>query len=153
MGFAGALRCQELLQLSLDDIEDRGTSLLVTIKDSKTKTNRAFFIFDDKDTSLNFMELYRKYASLRPVHTPHRRFFIYYKNGKCSTQVMGKNTLGKISTTVAKYLNLSNPELYTGHGLRRSSAILAESGAEITTVKRHGGWKSINVTENYYTDL
>lgn len=150
MGIAGALRCQELLNLSLDDIEDKGASLFITIRDTKTKTSRAFYIIDDKDTVFNFFPLYKKYISLRPSHTPHRRFFVYYKNGKCSTQVIGKNTLGKIPATIAKYLNLSNPELYTGHCIRRSSAtMLANTGADMTTIKRFGGWKSTTVAEGY----
>lgn len=135
LGIAGALRCSELLQLTSDDIEDRGKSLFVTVKDSKTKTNREFFIFNDEDTSSNFIQLYRKYVAARPMHIDHRRFFLQYKDGKCSTKVIGKNSIGKIPTTIAKYLNLPNPQLYTGHCLRRSSTTLAESGGR--TEKLH----------------
>lgn len=60
MGIAGALRCQELLNLSLDDIEDKGASLFITIRDTKTKTSRAFYIVDDKDTVFNFFSIIQK---------------------------------------------------------------------------------------------
>ena len=51
---------------------------------------------------------------------------------------------------VAKFLNLPNPEEYTGHCFRRSSAtILVDSGADLTSLKRHGGWKSSSVAEGY----
>ncbi|KAJ8931929.1 hypothetical protein NQ314_015127 [Rhamnusium bicolor] len=54
---------------------------------------------------------------------------------------------------VAKYLNLSNLEQYTGHSFRRSSAsLLAGYGADILTLKRHGGWKSSTVAEGYIED-
>lgn len=96
------------------------------------------------------LHFYRKYAALRPLQTNHRRFFIYFKAGKCSVQPVGKNTLGKIPNLIANFLKLPNPELYTGHCMRRSSAsLLADAGADITTIKRHGGWKSTAVAEGY----
>lgn len=150
MGIAGALRCQELLNLTLDDIEDNGTSLYITINDTKTNVNRAFHVFNFMENTIDFMQLYKKYTSLRPPHINHKRFFIYYKNGKCSTQVIGKNSLGKIPSIIANYLHLPNANLYTGHCIRRTSAtMLSDSGASLTTVKRHGGWKSTNVAEGY----
>ena len=64
--------------------------------------------------------------------------------------MIGKNTLGKIPATIATYLNLSNPLLYTGHCICRSSAtMLANTGADMTTNKRFGGWKSTSVAEGY----
>ena len=51
---------------------------------------------------------------------------------------------------IAAFLRLSNPELYTGHCFRRSSAShLADAGANLTTIKKHGGWKSSTVAEGY----
>jgi hypothetical protein len=45
---------------------------------------------------------------------------------------------------------LKNPEEYTGHAFRRSSAtLLAESGADTSILKRLGGSKSTNVAEGY----
>ncbi|KAJ8914630.1 hypothetical protein NQ315_015368 [Exocentrus adspersus] len=42
------------------------------------------------------------------------------------------------------------PKNYTGHCLRRTSAtFLADSGADIQTLKRHGGWQSTSVAEGY----
>ncbi|KAJ8914750.1 hypothetical protein NQ315_017461 [Exocentrus adspersus] len=50
-------------------------------------------------------------------------------------------------------LNLKEPEIYTGQCLRRSSAkLLANSGANMTTLKRHGRWKSSTVAEGYLED-
>jgi hypothetical protein len=42
---------------------------------------------------------------------------------------------------------------YTGHTFRRTSAtLLADSGADLLTLKRHGGWKSNTVAEGYVED-
>ncbi|KAG5894016.1 hypothetical protein JTB14_031016 [Gonioctena quinquepunctata] len=51
---------------------------------------------------------------------------------------------------IREYLKLPNPELYTGHCFRRSSAtILIDAGKDITSLKRHGGWKSTTVAVSY----
>ncbi|KAJ8967777.1 hypothetical protein NQ317_006988 [Molorchus minor] len=98
----------------------------------------------------NMLELFRKYLSLRPPHVKHKRLFLYYKAGKCSSQPVGKNTMGKIPSVVASYLKLPDVACYTGHCLRRSSAtLLADAGVDITTIKRHAGWKSTTVAEGY----
>ncbi|KAJ8972084.1 hypothetical protein NQ317_019640 [Molorchus minor] len=77
-------------------------------------------------------------------------FFLYYKAGKCSSQPVGKNTMGKIPSVVDSYLKLPDVACYTGHCLRRSSAtLLADAGVDITTIKRHAGWKSTTVAEGY----
>ena len=54
---------------------------------------------------------------------------------------------------IAAYLHLPDPQTYTGHSFRRSSAtFLADSGEEITNIKRLGGWKSTTVAEGYVED-
>lgn len=61
--------------------------------------------------------------------------------------------MGEIPRQIAEYLGLPNPTSYTGHSFRRTSAtLLANAGADITTLKRHGGWKSSNVAEEYISD-
>lgn len=80
---------------------------------------------------------------MRKVETPHSRFFVQYKDKKFSTQPIGKNTFGKLSQKIAYYLNLPDASLYTGHSFRRTSAsFLADSGANVDVLKRHGGLKA-----------
>lgn len=58
-----------------------------------------------------------------------------------------------MSKKIATYLNLQNPQLYTGHSFRRTSAtLLASCGGNILQLKQHGGWKSSNVAEGYIED-
>ncbi|KAJ8976936.1 hypothetical protein NQ317_015405 [Molorchus minor] len=117
------------------------SSLIVKIPNTKTKIPRIFVVTDVG----NMLELFRKYLSLRPPHVKHKRLFLYYKAGKCSSQPVGKNTMGKLPSVAL-------PDLYvkTGHCLRRSSAtLLADAGVDITTIKRHAGWKSTTVAEGY----
>lgn len=147
-GVAGALRKDELMKLQTDDIQDLGSKFLVTIKASKTHTNRIFTIVDNQQNTL--LNLIKRYILLRPTHTPHKRFFIFYKNSRCSTQPVGVNTFSKLPSIIATFLKLEQPHLYTGHCFRRSSAsILSDSGADFSAIKRLGGWKSTAVAEGY----
>lgn len=55
-----------------------------------------------------------------------------------------------VPRTIALFLGLSDPNLYTGHALRVSSATtLADEGADILELKRHGRWNSNAVAEEY----
>jgi hypothetical protein len=141
----GACRREELMKIETSHIEDLGTALLVHIPDTKTKTERQFVIGG------NFYHTCTKYMELRPSNlTSTTRFFLNYQRGKCTKQPIGINKFGSIASVVAKFLKLPDPARYTGHCLRRSSAtILVDSGADITALKRHGGWRSTAVAESY----
>lgn len=144
----GALRKDELLKLETNDVQDLGSKFLVTVKASKTHTNRIFTIVGNEEN--NLLNLVKRYMSLRPRHTPHKRFFIFYKFNKCSIQPVGINTFSKMPSIIATFLKLEQPHLYTGHCFRRSSAsILCDSGADFSAIKRLGGWKSTAVAEGY----
>lgn len=134
--------------MTIEDIEDVGSVLIVKVPDSKTDIQRTFTV-----TNLDYIELFRKYARLRPSHASNRRFFVKYRNGKCNNQVVGINTIGAMPSLIARYLELPDAEAYTGHCFRRTSAtLLVDAGADITTLKRHGGWKSSTVAEGYIED-
>lgn len=143
-GVAGACRKDELKNVKLQDLENHGELLLVKIPDTKTSKSRSFTI------SGEFYKIVKKYQDLRPPKFTSERFFINYRNGKCTVQVVGKNKFSTMPREIATYLNLPNIELYTGHSFRRTSAtVLADSGDNLTTLKRHGGWKSSTVAEGY----
>lgn len=147
IGVSGACRKHELVQLTVDDIEDLNSAVLIKISDTKTKAPRSFTVTG------KFYKLFKKYASLRPPNTNERRFFLNYQNTRCTRQPVGINKIGGIPKQVAQYLGLKDPTLYTGHCYRRSSAtILVDAGGDITTLKRHGGWKSTAIAESYIDD-
>lgn len=153
MGVAGACRREELCMLLTSDIEDAGNVLIIKLRETKTNTDRKFTVINDEENSLNYVKIYRKYANLRPKHVTHQRFFLCYKNGKCSTQPVGKNSFGSFPMIIARYLQLPEAETYTGHCFRRTSAtLLADKGGDILTLKRHGGWQSSKIAESYVED-
>ncbi|XP_069670903.1 uncharacterized protein [Periplaneta americana] len=150
MGIAGACRRDEITNLTIDDIEDRGSVVVVNIPNTKTKISRTFTIIDNPDEEVHFLDIFRKYVNLRPINAASRRFFHRFSNGKCTNQVVGMNSIGRVPSNIAKFLNLNDPDSYTGRAFRRTSAtLLANTGADILALKRHGGWKSSTVTERY----
>ncbi|KAJ8980455.1 hypothetical protein NQ317_007651 [Molorchus minor] len=88
MCILGACHREELCQMSLNNIEDLGNTLVVNIPDIKTRVSRTFSIITE-----TYIDLYRKSVSL-----------------------------------------------------------LADSGSNLCTIKRHGGWKSMSVAEGYLED-
>lgn len=145
MGFSGACRRDELTRMSIDDIEYKRDTIHVSVPRTKTNVSRMFVI-----TDANWIELIKKYSNLRPDGVSNRRFFLTYRNGRCTWCPIGINTIAQVPRVIAEFLELPNPEQYTGHCFRRSSASqLANSGGDLITIKKHGGWKSSAVAEGY----
>ncbi|XP_057320156.1 uncharacterized protein LOC130671118 [Microplitis mediator] len=144
IGISGACRKSEITDLKFSDIKSEGDLLVVRIYNKKCKREKFFTIGGE------FSRIVKKYIALRPKKTTKDRFFMAYRNGACINQVIGINTFAKIPQQIATYLGLKNPSSYTGHTFRRSSATLvADAGANITTLKRLGDWKSAAIAEGY----
>lgn len=146
-GINGACRRQELANITTNDIENHGRVLLVQVKNTKNKIPRSFTIQGP------FYDVVKKYEALRSTKANSNRFFQNYQNGKCTKQPIGINKFGAMPKEIATFLNLPEAHEYTGHSFRRSSAtLLADSGADLLTLKRHGGWRSSSVAEGYIDD-
>jgi hypothetical protein len=91
----GACRRQELLNLKVNDVEDLGEFMKIMLPITKTKVTREFTVTKGNFKDLNLVDIVRKYATLRPSHTLHARFFINYKKGRCTVQPVGINTFGR----------------------------------------------------------
>lgn len=81
------------------DIEDLGNILLVNIPDSKTRKVRTFTIIGD-----NNLQIYQKYAALRPNNYVENRFFFKYNSGKCNRSVMRIHSISSVPRKVATFL-------------------------------------------------
>lgn len=152
MGIAGACRGQELCEMKLMDVKEINEIIIVTIPDSKNGMPRTFTITASKGNNYCYLQIVKKYINIRSK-IANVRFFMRYHGGRCYNQPVGKNTIAEIPCKIAKYLNLDNPKLYTGHSFRRTSTtLLANTGVEVLTLKRHGGWKSSSIAETYVAD-
>ncbi|KAF2895479.1 hypothetical protein ILUMI_10697 [Ignelater luminosus] len=97
LGVSDACRREELVNMTIDDIEDVGSILIVKILYSKTHSERTFTVSNSE-----YIEIYRKYRSHRPLHVSSRRLFFKYNNGKCVNQHVGINKIGEIPSLIAK---------------------------------------------------
>lgn len=153
-GFYGGLRCCELVELTWEDVVYATEGILLKIRFSKTDragigaTKLLPAIVEDAISPLHYFLLYKEAVADRAG-----RLFRKFANGKFTKAPVGKNTIAAIPRTIAIFLGLSNPEIYTGHSFRVSSAtVLADEGASSITLKRHGRWASDNVAEGYLRD-
>ncbi|XP_011299682.1 uncharacterized protein [Fopius arisanus] len=143
-GVCGALRTIEFCNIQTSDIEDTGTKYIVNIPETKTYNPRTFVI------GLPMYNVVHLYAALRPDGLSTNRFFLTYQNGMCRRQVIGKNKFLGTPKAIALFLKLSDPEKFTGHSFRRTSAtLLANTEPNVTILMQHGGWTSEKVARGY----
>jgi integrase len=153
IGISGACCREELTFLDVKNITDKGSYIIIQIPDTKTNVRREFTISPGNFEGLDLLEIFRTYFPLRPSPIEITRFFLGFRNGKCTRQAVGINTIGGVPKKIADFLNLPNSSNYTGHCFRRTSAtLLADAGADITVLKRQGGWRSNTVAEGYIVD-
>lgn len=102
LGVMGACRRQELHDLKFDDVKDLGSSLLVSIPNSKTNVSRAFTVTG------KYYGICKKYMNLRPEACKSQYFFVNYYCGKCTVQNVGINKFGNMGKQIATYLTHSH---------------------------------------------
>jgi integrase len=149
-GLGGACRVDELTNLQLENVKKEGQLFHIFIPNTKTKVSREFFVTVGGIEGVNMVEVIQKFLALRPNHAVHGRFFVGYTGGNCIKLPVGINTFSAMPKKIANFLNLPQAQEYTGHCFRRSStSLLANTGADPLTIKRHGGWRSNAVCEGY----
>jgi integrase len=150
-GFYGGLRSCELVALTWADIVLTPEGILVNIARSKTDqagVGAVKLLPANQDRALCPTEYFAMYKAQVPH--PEGRLFRWFQDGKFTKAPLGKTTITGVPRTVAAFLCLENPNMYTGHALRVTSAtVLADEGANSLALKRHGRWKSEAVAEEY----
>ena len=64
--------------------------------------------------------------------------------------MIGVHKIGKIPHDMTNFLAFPNPNEYTEHSFRRTSAtLLVDAGETMISLKSHGGWESGSVAERY----
>ena len=116
VGVFGGCRIGELVVISVDDVEDRSSAFVVQIPDMKTHKPRIFNIIN-ANNSVPAANVFRKYRIFTQtvVHQLQEQ--------KCTLQTVRVSTFSTNPRKIAHFLALENPEEYTGHSFRRSSAV------------------------------
>ena len=120
------MRTDELTNVQVQHNKQQGNLLQVLVPKTKTMHPRSFVISEE------CVKYVKEYQSLRPEKTSADRFFVNYQNGKCTTQMIGKNKFSSTPKQIAEFLDLPD--------------------ANMETLKRHGGWKSNEVAEGYIAE-
>lgn len=111
-GFLGGMRRIELVSTTVRHVREEGSIILVEIPGFNKQDSRSFTVMGKN------VEIVKKYRSLRPQNCESKRFFLNYQKGKCTPQPIGINKFGAMPRKIAEFLNLPNPELFTGHAFR-----------------------------------
>lgn len=146
IGISGGLRREEIYNIRMNDLSDKqGSVLIVTVPVNKSNKPKTFAVSD------TFYDVYKSYLALRPKNATSDKFFLKFSKGKCFNQNLGINKIGDAPKEIAKFLNLPNIHLYTGHSFRRSGATcLVNTGASVNTLKDYGQWRSFGSMQRYY---
>ena len=133
-GICGALRCEEAVKLGVKDVEKLPNNRYLVLIETNKNNNPGKFLVGDL-----FYNKVQQYISLRPIVQFSDRFFIQYRNDRCTHQNIGYHTIRTTPTKIASYLGLESPNRYTGHCFRRTAAtILSESGAPMQQINELG---------------
>jgi integrase len=153
-GFYGGMRCCEIVALTWEDVVFAQEGILLTIRYSKTDragigATKLLPALEEKAlSSLFYFSLYKEQVADRMG-----RLFRNFANDKFTKSPIGKNAITTFPRKITEFLDLPNPESYTGHSFRVSSAtVLVDEGASSITLKRHGRWTSDTVAEGYLRD-
>lgn len=152
--YFGGLRCCDLVNMNSEDFEfEETTGMWIKYRVSKQKGEQITNTFNVPLDYCGYLETYDH--ELDKCGAGEGRIMKTYRKNKngCgyyTKQPMGIHFLRKISVKVAEFLQLQNPETYTGHALRRSSATaLAETGTSTSVMKKHFNWKNESTALKY----
>ena len=161
--YMGGLRMAELRNLTLGSVKFETEGAYVTFVRAKArgeeKTDQFLVPYDKANPHICFVAPVAHYIDCVTASLPHLRpedplFHRPLTKGFGKKgQVMGVNMLRTIGKEVAKELGMENPNRYTGHCFRRSSATeAANKGATSIDMKRAFGWKQEHTALKYLDD-
>ncbi|CAG9831548.1 unnamed protein product, partial [Diabrotica balteata] len=117
---------EQLYNMRIQYFKDMGSSISVEIPSQKKGSPQIFTMGGQ------FYEILKKYIYLRPKNVCHSAFFLCYGKGKCLNRKVGIDKFGSMGKYIATWLNLENPELYTGFSFRK----LAKSASTIKILQK-----------------
>lgn len=148
VGWAGALRASELVELKWDDVKFCSQGVEITIRASKTDQ-------EGKGAVVALPWYTNEYQEICPVRsleflnarTPTDHVFRAYRGGHWGNPISTKAVTRIIQRSAAL---AGLPGRYSAHSLRRGFATWAASeGAPDSQIMHHGRWKSREVMDGY----
>jgi hypothetical protein len=152
VAFFGGLRLTECNDLVLEKMVRTNDGYKITHSRCKQRSDQratAFLVPAEGGFADRLGEYLEKVSSDLNVFTG-RVWWTGTKGQRLKNSGMGKNTVGKVPHDVARRLKLDNPDDYTFHSYRRTSATTAANGG-MTSEQMQGfyGWKSASMCQEY----
>lgn len=150
IGFAGALRRNELVGLNVEDIEQTAKGMILTIRHSKTDqegTGQRIAIDYGTNDDTCPVRAYQAWIKASGI-TEGAVFRNINKGGRIGTRLSGY----AVALVVKKYAELAglDPKQYAGHSLRSGFATTAaRNGVEERSIMKQTRHKSVQVVRRY----
>lgn len=153
LGYAGAFRRSELVQLDIDDLEFDNEGLYVTLRRSKTdqegKGIRKYIYYADQSAFCPVRSVQRWIKAANVTHGA--LFRRISKGGKVGDRISDKAIYDIVRDT-AKKAGFDQKE-FGGHSLRRGLITqLAKNGVEERHIMAHTGHRSVLTVRSYIED-
>ena len=159
LAVCGGLRCQEvrdIRRMDVKKVENRYEVRLVRRKQRGEEKSSLFIVPDGIMADILGRYLNKTNAKLQMKLNGESPLILGCPKNRNKdehafvNQPMGKNYLYNIGKDIARYLNLENPDTYTGHCFRRSSATMAaDAGITAPELQRHFQWSSSKTAQRY----
>ncbi|PSN34013.1 hypothetical protein C0J52_20726 [Blattella germanica] len=88
--YSWSLPSRQVVQIKVNDVEDVGSAFIESISDPKTHVEQNFVVSGNFESN-DLLSLCCKYSAVLSPITGIDKFFVSYRNGKCSKEVAGIN--------------------------------------------------------------
>ena len=116
---SGTCTCNEIHGMMSNDVKFDGPSITFKIENPKYGIEKKFVI-----TSEPYFNIVKTYMGSRPLDLGESKFFLEYRNEKCTKKPIGKLKMHRLPETVSEYLNIPNADTYSWKSLRKSSHVI-----------------------------
>ncbi|KAJ8668744.1 hypothetical protein QAD02_000003 [Eretmocerus hayati] len=118
-----------------------------------TASDIEFFFMKVRHCIVNLLIVDNQAKNLLWLQINNKRFFLTFRHGSFINEAAVERTIASVPRRVAEFLGLPEPERYTSHSIRRSSATAyAETGCNEIELMRHGRWRNIKCASGYVED-
>ena len=150
MAYYRGLRHAELMELQLEKIQKTDEGLYITHSRCKQRTDKrdSRYLVPNEGPA----EVVSSY--IKPINDDLGVFSsrVFYRGNHMAffSTLIGKNLVSKVPAEVAQLLKRENPNTFTFHSLRRTSATIAvDQGASMQQMTDFYGWSNTNMPQEY----
>lgn len=156
IGFFGAFRRNELVNLRINDINFTEQGLIIILPRSKTDQfgegiRKSLPYLQENICPGKALKKWLKFAKINEGYIFRR---INRWQQPCGNKPMSDTNVNNILKDIAKSANINDWQQISSHSMRRSLATNAYlTGASFSSIKRQGGWKTESTVWSYIEEV